>query len=66
MPASAQLGLYFYSFKTMTSSLAWKPEREQPDNGAPALGISPDGRYLVICMMDQPLVYIMLVQNVRL
>jgi len=66
MPASGKPGLYFYSFETKSSTLAWKADREQPDNGAPALGISPDGRHLVICMLDQPLVYIMLVENVRL
>ncbi len=58
-------GLYFYSFATKTSSLAWSVDHEEPDNGAPALGISPDGGTMVICLLDQPLVYIMLVDNFR-
>jgi Tol biopolymer transport system component len=58
-------GLYFYSFATQASTLAWSVDHEQPDNGAPALGISPDGRTLTICLLDQPLVYIMLVDNFR-
>lgn len=58
-------GLFFYSFASRTSSLAWMMEKEQPDNGAPALGISPDGRTMVVCLLDQPLVYIMLVENFR-
>ena len=65
MPAAGKPGLYFYSFATQTSSLAMPVDHEQPDNGAPALGISPDGRNLVICLLDQPLVYIMLVDNFR-
>jgi hypothetical protein len=40
-------------------------EHEQPDNGAPALAISPDGRTMVMCLLDQPLIYIMLVDNFR-
>jgi len=62
-PAPGKAGLYFYSFATQTSSLAMPVDHEQPDNGAPALGISPDGRTVVICLLDQPLVYIMLVEN---
>ena len=58
-------GLYFYSFETKKSTLAWSPDREEPDNGAPALAISPDGRSLLITFQDQPLVYIMLVENYR-
>ena len=58
-------GLFFYSFASRSSSLAWSVDKEQPDNGAPALGISPDGRNMVICLLDQPLVYIMLVENFR-
>ncbi|HET6933038.1 MAG TPA: DPP IV N-terminal domain-containing protein [Candidatus Acidoferrum sp.] len=56
-------GLFFYSFARQSSSLAWSVDKEEPDNGAPALGISPDGRTLTICLLDQPLVYIMLVEN---
>ena len=56
-------GLFFYSFASLSSSLAWSADKEQPDNGAPALGISPDGRTMVMCLLDQPLVYIMLVEN---
>jgi Tol biopolymer transport system component/DNA-binding winged helix-turn-helix (wHTH) protein len=62
---SAKPGLYFYSFATQTSSLAMPADHQQPSNGAPALAISPDGRNLLICFMDQPLVYIMLVENFR-
>jgi Tol biopolymer transport system component/DNA-binding winged helix-turn-helix (wHTH) protein len=58
-------GLFFYSFASQSSSLAWAVDKEQPDNGAPALGISPDGRTMVICLLDQPLIYIMLVENFR-
>ena len=58
-------GLYFYSFATQASTLAWSVDHEEPDNGAPALGISPDGHTLTICLLDQPLVYIMLVDNFR-
>ena len=58
-------GLFFYSFASQSSSLAWPVDKEQPDNGAPALGISPDGRTMVICLLDQPHVYIMLVDNFR-
>jgi Tol biopolymer transport system component/DNA-binding winged helix-turn-helix (wHTH) protein len=58
-------GLYFYSFASQTSSLAMSVDHEQPNNGAPALAISPDGRTLLICLLDQPLVYIMLVDNFR-
>ena len=64
-PAPGKAGLYFYSFATQTSSIAMPVDHEQPDNGAPALGVSPDGRTLVICLLDQPLVYIMLVENFR-
>ena len=56
-------GLFFYSFASQASSLAWSVDKQQPDNGAPALGISPDGRTMVICLLDQPLIYIMLVEN---
>jgi len=56
-------GLFFYSFASQSSSLACSADKEQPDNGAPALGISPDGRTMVMCLLDQPLVYIMLVEN---
>jgi Tol biopolymer transport system component/DNA-binding winged helix-turn-helix (wHTH) protein len=65
MPAPGKAGLYFYSFANQSSAVAMPVDKEQPDNGAPALGISPDGRTLVICLMDQPLVYIMLVDNFR-
>ena len=65
IPAPGKAGLYFYSFATQTSSLAFAVDKEQPNNGAPALGISPDGRTMVICLLDQPLVYIMLVDNFR-
>jgi Tol biopolymer transport system component/DNA-binding winged helix-turn-helix (wHTH) protein len=65
LPAPGKAGLYFYSFASQTSSLAMPVEHEEPDNGAPALGISPDGRTLTICLLDQPLVYIMLVDNFR-
>ena len=58
-------GFYFYSFAAQASTLAWPVDKEQPNNGAPALGISPDGRTMVICLLDQPLVYIMLVDNFR-
>ena len=58
-------GLFFYSFASQSSSLVWSADKEQADNGAPALGISPDGRTMVICFLDQPLVYIMLVDNFR-
>jgi len=58
-------GLFFYSFASKSRSSAWPVDKEQPDNGAPALGISPDGRNMVICLLDQPLVYIMLVENFR-
>jgi len=65
MPGPGKPGVYFYSFATQTSSLAMPVNNEQPDNGAPAVGISPDGRNLLICLMNQPLVYIMLVDNFR-
>ena len=65
MPAPGKAGLYFYSFASQSSAVAMPVDKEQPDNGAPALGISPDGRTLVICLMDLPLVYIMLVDNFR-
>jgi Tol biopolymer transport system component len=65
MPGPGKPGVYFYSFATQTSSLAMPVNNEQPDNGAPAVGISPDGRNLLICLQDQPLVYIMLVDNFR-
>ena len=38
-------------------------DHQQPSNGAPALAISPDGRSMLISFQDQPLVYIMLVEN---
>ncbi|HXJ14821.1 MAG TPA: DPP IV N-terminal domain-containing protein [Candidatus Limnocylindrales bacterium] len=63
--APAKPGLYFYSFATQTSSLAMLAEHQQPSNGAPALAISPDGRTMLIGFQDQPLVYIMLVENFR-
>jgi Tol biopolymer transport system component len=65
LPAPGKAGLYFYSFATQTSSLAMPVDHEEPNSGAPALGISPDGRTLMICLLDQPLVYIMLVENFR-
>jgi Tol biopolymer transport system component len=65
VPAPGKGALFFYSFASQTSSLAWSAEKEQSDNGAPALGISPDGRNMVVCLLDQPLVYIMLVENFR-
>jgi len=65
VPAPGKGALYFYSFASQTSSLAWPAGKEQSDNGAPALGISPDGRTMVVCLLDQPLVYIMLVENFR-
>jgi Tol biopolymer transport system component/DNA-binding winged helix-turn-helix (wHTH) protein len=65
MPGPGKPGVYFYSFATQTSSLTMPVNNEQPDNGAPAVGISPDGRNLLICLQDQPLVYIMLVDNFR-
>jgi Tol biopolymer transport system component len=65
IPAPGKAGLYFYSFAAQTSSLAMSVDREKPSNGAPALGISPDARNLLICLQDQPLVYIMLVYNFR-
>jgi Tol biopolymer transport system component/DNA-binding winged helix-turn-helix (wHTH) protein len=58
-------GLYFYSFATQTSSLAMPVDNERPCNGAPSLGISPDGRQMLVCLQDQALVYIMLVENFR-
>ena len=65
IPGPCKAGLYFYSFATQTSSLAMSVDQERPSNGAPALGISPDARNLLICLQDQPLVYIMLVDNFR-
>ena len=65
LPGPGKAGLYFYSFATQATTLAWSVDHEQPNNGAPALGISPDGRTLLICLLDQPLVYIMLVDNFR-
>jgi Tol biopolymer transport system component/DNA-binding winged helix-turn-helix (wHTH) protein len=65
IPAPGKAGLYFYSFAAQTSSLAMSVDREKPNSGAPALAISPDGRTLLICLLDQPLVYIMLVDNFR-
>ena len=65
LPAPDKAGLYFYSFATQMSSLAMPADHQQPSNGAPALAISPDGRNLLICLQDQPLVYIMLVENFR-
>ncbi|HET7108522.1 MAG TPA: DPP IV N-terminal domain-containing protein [Candidatus Acidoferrum sp.] len=56
-------GLYFHSFATQTSSLTMDAEHRQASNGAPALAISPDGRSMLISFQDQPLVYIMLVEN---
>jgi len=56
-------GLYYYDFATKRSSPSFVADKEQPDNGAPALAVSPDGRNLLIVFQDQPLVYIMLVEN---
>jgi len=58
-------GLYFYSFATQTSSLAMPVDHEQPCSGAPSLGFSPDGRTMLMCLQDQALVYIMLVEKFR-
>ena len=58
-------GLYFYSFATQTSSLAMPVDHEQPCSGAPSLGFSPDGQNMLMCLQDQALVYIMLVENYR-
>ena len=63
--APVKPGFYFYSFATQTSSLAMPVDHQQASNGAPALAISPDGRNLLVCFQDQPLVYIMLVENFR-
>lgn len=63
IPAGAKGGLFFYDFATRKSSPAFIGDKEQPDNGAPALAVSPDGRNLLIVFQDQPLVYIMLVEN---
>ena len=65
IPASGKGGLFFYDFATKQSALAFAGDREQPDNGAPALTVSPDGRTLLVCFLDQPRVYIMLVENFR-
>jgi len=65
MPATGKGGLFFYDFATKQSALAFVGGQEQPDNGAPALAISPDGRHLLICFVDQPSVYIMLVENFK-
>ena len=59
-------GFYYYSFATQTSSLAMAVDHEQPCSGAPSLGFSPDGHNMLMCLQDQALVYIMLVENVRL
>jgi Tol biopolymer transport system component/DNA-binding winged helix-turn-helix (wHTH) protein len=59
-------GLYYYSFAAQTSSLAMPVDHEQPCSGAPSLGFSPDGQNMLMCLQDQALVYIMLVENVRL
>lgn len=57
-------GLYFYSFTTQTSSLAMAVDKDtKPCHGAPSLDISPDGRQMLMCLQDQALVYIMLVEN---
>ncbi|HUI51709.1 MAG TPA: winged helix-turn-helix domain-containing protein [Terriglobales bacterium] len=56
-------GLYYYDFATKRSSLSFAAGKEQPDNGAPSLAVSPDGHTLLIVFQDQPLVYIMLVEN---
>jgi Tol biopolymer transport system component/DNA-binding winged helix-turn-helix (wHTH) protein len=61
----AKPGLYFYSFANQTNALAMPVDHQQPSNGAPALAISPDGRELLVSFLDQPLVYIMLVENFR-
>jgi len=58
-------GFYFYSFATQTSSLALGVGQEKPCYGAPSLGFSPDGRNMLVCLEDQALVYIMLVENFR-
>jgi len=63
--APAKPGLYFYSFASKTISLAMLGDHQQPSNGAPALAISPDGRSMLISFQEQPLVYIMLVENFR-
>jgi Tol biopolymer transport system component/DNA-binding winged helix-turn-helix (wHTH) protein len=63
VPANAKGGLSFYDFATQKSSAAFIGDKEQPDSGAPALAVSPDGRNLLIVFLDQPLVYIMLVEN---
>lgn len=65
IPADAKGGLFFYDFATQKSSPAFIGDKEKPDNGAPALAVSPDGRNLLIVFQDQPLVYIMLVENFR-
>jgi len=56
-------GLYFYDFAAKRSSLSFAVGKEQPDIGAPALAVSPDGHNLLVVFQDQPLVYIMLVEN---
>jgi hypothetical protein len=63
--APAKFGMYFYSFATQTKTLAMPADHLRESNGAPALAISPDGRNLLISLQDQPLVYIMLVENFR-
>ncbi len=63
VPATGKGGLFFYDFATKQSSLSLVADKEQPDTGAPALAVSPDGRSLLITFQEQPLVYIMLVEN---
>jgi len=58
-------GFYFYSFATQTASLAMGVGQEKPCFGAPSLGFSPDGQNMLMCLQDQALVYIMLVENFR-
>jgi Tol biopolymer transport system component/DNA-binding winged helix-turn-helix (wHTH) protein len=62
-PPQGKPGLYFYDFATKKSSPTLLVDKQQPDHGAPALAISPDGKTMLICFVDQPIVYIMLVEN---
>ena len=62
---SGKGGLYFYSFATQRISIAMLVGDEHPCNGAPSLSMSPDGRWMLMCLADQPLVYIMVVENFR-
>ena len=64
-PDASNPALYFYSFTTQTSTLAMTVDHEQPCSGAPSIGFSPDGQTMLMCMQDQALVYIMLVENFR-